>query len=404
MKITDKMMNLQMQNKTVSREANTKFRDMMQAIEAGREANGTRKDINKEMSRDAKGKETEVKDDDLKTDKEAESKDATVKDDKLDKEVKSKDAKDREVVVKDDKTGKEDILVSKDAIIKDDKLDREVKSKDADKEVVVKDDKLHKEEEIKDENLDREVVPIVTGWQMAQSQMTQGSERKDAAAKHEQIASDTDLQKKLDNALMLKPEIKAISKEASISDLKKDIKAATGKEVEITFEKEFKKEIYQPIISPQGSEIPEMEKIYIKVAEPEQLAPKLVEELNEKIQIIQTDEKSYEIELDPKNLGKILVKVSLNKGETALEMHFSSKKTMELMERQIEHLSENIQGGKTTNINVQLAEQGSDDYLQQQGGEGQGRQRNNQKQEQRKSDEFIHQMKQSLKEQGFAIG
>ena len=55
-------------------------------------------------------------------------------------------------------------------------------------------------------------------------------------------------------------------------------------------------------------------------------------------------------------------------------------------------------------INVQLAEQGSDDYLQQQGGEGQGRQQNNQKQEQRKSDEFIHQMKQSLKEQGFAIG
>ncbi len=403
MKITDKMMNLQTQNKTVSREANTKFRDMMQAIEAGREANVGRKDATKEMSKDAKGKDAEVRDDDLKMDKEVESKDATIKDANVDREVESKDA-DKEVKVKDDKIDKEVISLSKDATIKEKKLDREVKSKDADKEVVVKDDKLHREVKTEDENVDREVVPIVTGWQMAQSQMTQGSERKEAAAKHERIASDTDLQKKLDNALMLKPEIKTISKEASIADLKKEIKAATGKEVEITFEKEFKKEIYQPIISPQGSEMPETEKIYIKVAEPEQLAPKLVEELNEKIQIIQTDEKSYEIELDPKNLGKILVKISFNKGETALEMHFSSKKTMELMEKHIEHLSENIQGVKTTSVNMQLAEQGSDDYLQQQGSEGQGRQQNNQKQEQRKSDEFIHQMKQTLKEQGFAIG
>lgn len=406
MKVAQKMLDWTVQQKTVSKEANTKFRDILQGTSKSKEAPG-RKEAKEH-------KEVGLQNN---SDKEVESKEAEFKESPIGKSdtKESKEAGDKEVERKEAKEGKEGKTLEEESLSPMVKKEFLPQSKEA----TVKDENSDKEVERKDA---KEEQPIGKQWTQGSEQMAmqlagsgertiirhpslQGSEQ-EIALKGEQPA--TDLHKEWNNAWMLKPTIHTVEETVkSVADLEKEIQNATDREVDIEFKKAWKQPqqsegISQQVnVQPQGSD-ESRETIYIKVAEPKQMPSRLAHELSEKIQIVQTSEKSYEIELDPKDMGKILVKVHFEKNATQVEMQFTDKKTMDLMANHLEQLTESLQNDRDHAVNVRLNQQGSEDYLQQQGGNRQGGQEQNQKREQHQSDEFIQQMKQNLREERIA--
>ena len=240
-----------------------------------------------------------------------------------------------------------------------------------------------------------------------------------------------DLKKQLDKAFLFRPEIKDQSQEVkplnnfsenlSTKDLEVGLKELTGQNLEVEF-KPLSKEIpkdtqvkdlidsllgqeetlantdIKPVTFSEKASEP-FEKIFIKVADAAELTPKVALELRDKILISQTDLKNYEIQLNPANLGKIFVKVSMENGITNLEMHFTSKKTMELMKGNMGDLTQIIANNRGTEVTVHMTEQKAPDYLDQNEQQQGNAQEHKQKEEQRQSDEFINRLKETLKQE-----
>ena len=236
-----------------------------------------------------------------------------------------------------------------------------------------------------------------------------------------------DLKKQLDNALLFRPEIKDKSQEINqptnfaermnTTDLEDTIKELTGQRVEVEFKSVAKEDKIENLIDNllgQSESIADMdikpvtlaekasepfEKIFVKVSDGAELTPKVAMELRDKILISQTDAKNYEMQLNPANLGKIFVKVSMENGVTNLEMHFTNKKTMEMMKNNMGDLTQIIAGNRGTEVTVNMTEQKTPDYLDQnQQHQGNARE-HKQKEEQRQSDEFINRLKDTLKQE-----
>ncbi|MDO5062380.1 MAG: flagellar hook-length control protein FliK [Peptostreptococcaceae bacterium] len=372
----------QVQEKRHSKEAGSKFKDMMQALEGS-----TSKEAKND--KEAVSKEAELKGE-VKNDKDVESKEADHKiksegtvENKINGLAQVNEEIDVQAIVKEDKS------ISKKANIKEDEQGSKIEAEQL-------------------TNIPMQVVVGSRAYAIKEKNETMLSEQKDPM---EDPLGKTELHKQLDNAWMLKPQIKEMSMEAKdINSLQREIELKTGEEVDISFRKqidpkegsaEIQEENIQIIQGSklQGSETREVEKISIKVAEPQDIAPKVIEKLQEKIEILQTGEKSYEIEMDPENLGKIHVKIHFGEKGTALEMVFSEKKTMELMARHLEQMSETLQSNRELPIDIRMSEGTPSDYLDQQ---QQRQQEQQQREEQRKSEEFINQMKQAIAEQDIA--
>ena len=236
-----------------------------------------------------------------------------------------------------------------------------------------------------------------------------------------------DLKKQLDNALLFRPEIKDKSQEINqptnfaermnTTDLEDTIKELTGQRVEVEFKSVAKEDKIENLIDNllgQSESIADMdikpvtlaekasepfEKIFVKVSDGAELTPKVAMELRDKILISQTDAKNYEMQLNPANLGKIFVKVSMENGVTNLEMHFTNKKTMEMMKNNMGDLTQIIAGNRGTEVTVNMTEQKTPDYLDQNEQQQGNAQEHKQKEEQRQSDEFINRLKETLKQE-----
>ena len=247
-------------------------------------------------------------------------------------------------------------------------------------------------------------------------------------------ANAMELKKQLDNALLLKPQIRNQFSEAqndagaNTKDLEAKIKDLTGKDIAVEFVAQDKDEKIQGLaenngqgaegmqgslqnnfsigqssaLEPKAVEETAFEKIWIKVSDNAELTPKLAQELGERIAIVQTDAKNYEISLNPANLGKIFVKVTMENGTTNMEMHFSNKKTMELMAKDINQLSQLIANNRNTEVVVHMSETPAN-YLEQEQGEQSHAQDQEQREQQRQSEDFIHQLKESIKLENIAM-
>ena len=376
-KVNQSSGNVQKTSQAVSRETGDKFREMLQVMGAQKLSAG------KQTNR-----------------KEANGKEAGSKEAEVNPEATSKEAGDKEVDGKEAQSAEGNL----------EKEDREVITRQGSKRTEgVKEERREAivREDIIEQGSAEIIATVSSGNALQRPEMTETLEnavQRPITVPTEAVAKDS-LEKQIDHAHLLKPRIEFNGKEAmTVEQLEEEIGTRSDKDVEIVFGRKPEEEQgskIQPIHAAavekiaQGSESREAEKIFIKVAEPNEIVPKVIEELKEKIVISQVAEKSYEIELDPQNLGKIFVKVTFHKNETALEMMFSSKKTMELMARNIDHLTEGLQASKSHPVSVQMNEQTSD-YLEQQEKERSGQSFHQQKEQQRKSEEFLRQMKESM--------
>ncbi len=239
-----------------------------------------------------------------------------------------------------------------------------------------------------------------------------------------------DLKKQLENAFLLKPEIRdeisqvkseLNSQALTAKDMEKSIRDLTGKDHEVVFraikpeaaegkgekasigpadlqgENQINADI-RPGASLEKAAEP-FEKIFIKVSDGPELTQKIGKELRDKILISQTGEKSYELNLNPGSLGKIFVKVSVENGVTNLEMHFTNKKTLELMKNNGAELANIIATNRGSEVTVRMTEEARPDYLQQDTQQKNSSQEQRQREEQRQSEEFILRLKDSIKQE-----
>ncbi len=103
----------------------------------------------------------------------------------------------------------------------------------------------------------------------------------------------------------------------------------------------------------------------ISVPQPEELPEKLTEQILAKAV---DGVKEFEIQIEPKNLGKIAVKILYEAGQTIVSILCSEKKTLDMLgnnAREIGHMMDQNLGGTTTVI----VEKPETDYLQQGNGE-----------------------------------
>lgn len=389
----EKVTTMNIQGKTASKEVSSKFKEMMQVFEGmnkkiGKEAEETKgiENSKEAMSKDAENNK------DVNESKEVENKD--VKNEAQKEMSESKEAKESKGI----ENGKEVISTQWIAGEKTDVKEYRPVSKEA------------KTEEQGSEGIEvqRQDIPIELQGS-AGTAIRQGEIINVVTDKGEKGSSiqNLELHKQLDNAWMLKPQIKEVIVETkTTTELKEEIESLTGKEVELSFRKELggRKEEAEKVQTenveivqgskPQGSENV-TEKIRIKVGEPQELAPKVVEKIREKIEILQTGEKTYEIDMDPKGLGKIHVKISFGEKGTSLEMVFSEKKTMDMMAKHLESM-DGLQNSKGGSVDIQMSEQTQPDHLDRQ---QQRQQEQQQREQQRKSEEFIDRIKETIKEQ-----
>ena len=172
-----------------------------------------------------------------------------------------------------------------------------------------------------------------------------------------------------------------------------------GTEVTVNMTEEVE---IKPVVAKEGNDI-EFEKIFIKVSDGEEIGPKLAQEIRDKILINQTDSKNYEIQLNPANLGKIFVKVSLENGVTNLQMEFSSRKTMEMMTKNMDQLSLILANSRGTEVTVNMTEEAMTDYLKEDQEQNQSNpQEQKHREEERQSQEFINRLKDQIRNDEFA--
>lgn len=159
-------------------------------------------------------------------------------------------------------------------------------------------------------------------------------------------------------------------------------------------------ETYQAEETPVQKEIPTET---VRVAQPEEIPEKITDQLLTKIM---GDQREFEIQLEPYELGKILIKVSLGKEATTVSIICTEPRTMELMAknaREIGAIMEEKLGDPTT-IVVEDKEAGYlEKHNQQQQNEGNSakqeqeeRQKENQRSRKNESLDFLQQLRLGL--------
>ena len=145
----------------------------------------------------------------------------------------------------------------------------------------------------------------------------------------------------------------------------------------------------------QKSEQPEI--IKVKVGDMQKAgSAEFTKAVAENIEIMKNGADSYEIQLDPENLGKIKVNISFEQGQTNISLTCTNARTAGLLAENASMLAQIIQenNGTTASVNVQ-DESG---YLSQEKGENQNQQSHQQRQNQSSDEnqEFSDQIKLGL--------
>ncbi len=189
----------------------------------------------------------------------------------------------------------------------------------------------------------------------------------------------------------LEKPVKQATKEVSVTDKKPE----AGAEQAVTSRQPETRPVEQ---APVRNEIP---KDYIRVQQPEEIPEKILDQL-----LVRTAEgrKEFEVQLEPYDLGKIMIRVAFGKEATTVSIVCTEPKTMELMAknaREIGAIMEENLGSPTTIVvedkeagYLEQQKQGNGGNQGQQSGEESGRQ--NKKDRENEGNDFLQQLRLGL--------
>lgn len=145
----------------------------------------------------------------------------------------------------------------------------------------------------------------------------------------------------------------------------------------------------------QKSEQPEM--IKVKVGDMQKAgSAEFTKAVAENIEIMKNGADSYEIQLDPENLGKIKVNISFEQGQTNISLTCTNSRTAGLLAENASMLAQIIQENNGTSASVNVQDESG--YLSQEKGENQNQHSQQQRQNQSSDEnqEFSDQIKLGL--------
>ena len=145
----------------------------------------------------------------------------------------------------------------------------------------------------------------------------------------------------------------------------------------------------------QKSEQPEI--IKVKVGDMQKAgSAEFTKAVAENIEIMKNGADSYEIQLDPENLGKIKVNISFEQGQTSISLTCTNARTAGLLAENASMLAQIIQENNGTSASVNVQDESG--YLSQEKGENQNQQSHQQRQNQSSDEnqEFSDQIKLGL--------
>ena len=145
----------------------------------------------------------------------------------------------------------------------------------------------------------------------------------------------------------------------------------------------------------QKSEQPEI--IKVKVGDMQKAgSAEFTKAVAENIEIMKNGADSYEIQLDPENLGKIKVSISFEQGQTNISLTCTNARTAGLLAENASMLAQIIQENNGTSASVNVQDESG--YLSQEKGENQNQQSHQQRQNQSSDEnqEFSDQIKLGL--------
>lgn len=145
----------------------------------------------------------------------------------------------------------------------------------------------------------------------------------------------------------------------------------------------------------QKSEQPEI--IKVKVGDMQKAgSAEFTKAVAENIEIMKNGADSYEIQLDPENLGKIKVNISFEQGQTNISLTCTNARTAGLLAENASMLAQIIQENNGTSASVNVQDESG--YLSQEKGENQNQQSHQQRQNQSSDEnqEFSDQIKLGL--------
>lgn len=150
-------------------------------------------------------------------------------------------------------------------------------------------------------------------------------------------------------------------------------------------------------MAPKVKQNDSQEVIKVKVGDAQKAgSAEFTREIAKNIDIVNNGKNSYELQLDPANLGKIKVNISFEQGQTNISLTCSNPKTAGLLAENASMLSQIIQNNSGTTALVNVQEESG--YLNQEKGENHNQQGRQQNQNQRNDDteDFADQMKLGL--------
>ena len=145
----------------------------------------------------------------------------------------------------------------------------------------------------------------------------------------------------------------------------------------------------------QKSDQPEI--IKVKVGDMQKAgSAEFTKAVAENIEIMKNGADSYEIQLDPENLGKIKVSISFEQGQTNISLTCTNARTAGLLAENASMLAQIIQENNGTSASVNVQDESG--YLSQEKGENQNQQSHQQRQNQSSDEnqEFSDQIKLGL--------
>lgn len=145
----------------------------------------------------------------------------------------------------------------------------------------------------------------------------------------------------------------------------------------------------------QKSDQPEI--IKVKVGDMQKAgSAEFTKAVAENIEIMKNGADSYEIQLDPENLGKIKVSISFEQGQTNISLTCTNARTAGLLSENASMLAQIIQENNGTSASVNVQDESG--YLSQEKGENQNQQSHQQRQNQSSDEnqEFSDQIKLGL--------
>lgn len=219
---------------------------------------------------------------------------------------------------------------------------------------------------------------------------------KDEPLDNEEIISKKDIKiesnsnKVTDEGVKIESDLKVDKKdtlELSLNDEDKT-KLDTNNEVEIS-------EVYVPN---KHEAIPETEVIKVKVGDGQSISSeKLVDEVAKNIILKSEDNKQYELQLDPENLGKIKVKLLFEDGKLTVSLLCNNNKTAAMLSEGISNLGQAIQQTTKSEVTVNVQEENYLNNNQNNNEKGNNQNSQNQNRQNNQNDSnFEEQMKMGL--------